>query len=119
MAKIDPKVYETCVGRYRLSHDTVLTLTRDGERLMAQVGADPSFEIFPECEAKFFVKPSADTSFTFVKDEKEKVSHLVLHHDGRDTNATRLEERANARRGEVVACQSRVNNVRQMLSESP
>ena len=58
---------------------------------MAQVGADPSFEIFPECAAKFFVKPSADTSFTFVKDEMEKVSHLVFHHDGRDTNATRLE----------------------------
>src|SRR5262249_46060210 len=88
--KIDTKIYEMYVGRYLLN-DTILTLTRDGDRLKAQAGGDPSFELFPESEARFFVKPSTDTLLPFVKDDKGKVSHLIFHHDGNDSKAKRLE----------------------------
>lgn len=90
-AEIDPKVYEAYVGRYRLN-DAILTLTSDGGRLKAQAGGDPSFEVFPESESRFFVKPTTDTTLTFVKDDKGKIGHLIFHHEGVDSRANRLED---------------------------
>jgi CubicO group peptidase (beta-lactamase class C family) len=91
VAKVDPKVYDAYVGRYEIGHESILTITREGDRLMAQPTNDAKVEVFPESEIVFFLNPAKDATVTFVKDEHGKVTHAVLHREGRDTKAKRLE----------------------------
>ena len=54
---------------------------------MTQLTDQPKFEVFPESETVFFLKV-VDATITFVKDDKGKVTHLVIHQGGRDTRET-------------------------------
>jgi CubicO group peptidase (beta-lactamase class C family) len=90
VAKVDPEIYDAYVGRYELAPERFLTVTREGDHLMAQPTGQGKLEIFPETEADFFLKV-ADVAITFVKDDQGKVTHLVLHQGGRETRVKRLE----------------------------
>ena len=90
VARVDPKVYDAYVGRYRVTPDLVLTVTRDGDRLFAEPTDQPKLEILPESETEFFLKV-ADVTLTFVKDDKGMATHVVVHQGGRDQKAKRLD----------------------------
>ena len=79
--KIDPKILDAYVGQYELNPNFIITMTREGDRLMTQVTGQPKFELFPESETKFFLKV-VDAQVTFVKDDKGAVTHLILHQGG-------------------------------------
>jgi hypothetical protein len=68
-----------------------VTVTREGDTLVARPSGDAQVELFPESETVFFLKPTADATATFVKDANGKISHIVLTRDGRKTEAKRLE----------------------------
>jgi CubicO group peptidase (beta-lactamase class C family) len=79
--KVDPKIYDDYIGSYQLVPGFIITVTRDGDKLMAQATAQPKFEIFPESETKFFYKV-VDAQITFVRDADGKVTRLILHQGG-------------------------------------
>ena len=79
--KIDPKILDAYVGQYELNPNFIITMIREGDRLMTQLTGQPKFELFPESEAKFFLKV-VDAQVTFVKDDKGAVTHLILHQGG-------------------------------------
>jgi len=86
--KVDPKIYDAYAGRYELAPNFILTISKEGDRLMAQATGQPQFELFPESETKFFLKV-IDAQVTFVKDDTGKVTHLILHQGG-DRQAKRI-----------------------------
>jgi len=88
VAKVDPKIYDEYVGTYQLAPTFALTITREGDRLITQATGQQRIEIFPESEAKFFLKV-VDAQLTFVKKDG-KVTHVILHQNGRDMKATRV-----------------------------
>ena len=83
-AAIDPKIYDAYVGEYELAPNFILTVKREGDRLMTQATGQGQAEIFPESETKFFLKV-IEAKLTFVKDESGKVTHLILHQNGEHT----------------------------------
>lgn len=87
--KVDPKIYEAYVGRYELAPNFILTVTRQGDRLMTQATGQPQIEIFPESEMVFFPKV-VEATITFGKDAKGEVTHLVLDQNGREGKALKL-----------------------------
>jgi hypothetical protein len=91
VAQVDPKLYDAYVGRYELGPGIVVTFTREGDHFMAQPAGEGKSEIFPESEAVFFLNRSTDATLTFVKDEKGKITHVVVHRDGHETKAKRLD----------------------------
>jgi CubicO group peptidase (beta-lactamase class C family) len=88
VAKVDPKMYDEYLGKYEISPTFALTVTRDGDRLMTQATGQGKVEVFPESATDFFLKVT-DAQITFVK-ENGKVTHIVLHQNGRDTKAKRV-----------------------------
>jgi len=88
--KVDPKIYDAYVGRYELNPKVAITITKEGERLMVGATGQPSFEIFPESETKFFFKV-VDAQVTFVKNEKGEVTEMVLDQNGRSIRAKRAD----------------------------
>jgi hypothetical protein len=90
-AKVDPRRYDDYVGRYDYGQGrTILTVTREGDRLFAEVTGQPKFEIFPRSEASFFWKV-VRAEVTFVRDAAGKVTKAV-HTQGSTTfDAPRME----------------------------
>ena len=86
----DPTRLEACVGRYQLAPAVSLTVTRDGSHLFAQLTGQPRFEVFGESEKDFFLKV-VDAQLTFEVDAAGKVTAVVLHQNGRDQRAARIE----------------------------
>ncbi len=84
--KVDSKLYEAYVGAYEMTPSFIMTVSKDGDKLMVQATGQPSFELFPESETKFFIRV-VDAKITFVKDDKGAVTSLILHQNGRDMPA--------------------------------
>ena len=86
----DPQVLEKYVGRYQLAPSAIFTITRDGGHLFEQLTGQSRFEIFPESEKDFFIKV-VDAQISFETDGTGKAVALVLHQNGMDQRARRIE----------------------------
>jgi CubicO group peptidase (beta-lactamase class C family) len=74
------------VGSYALSPTFILTITVEGDHLMAQATNQPKFPLFAESPTEFFLKV-VDAQVEFFKDAQGNVSYLVLHQGGTDQKA--------------------------------
>ena len=86
VARVDPKTFDAYVGQYQANPSAVLTVTREGDKLMAQQGSSgEKWEWLPESEVNFFAKGgNRRQTFRFVKDEKGQVTDLVVLIEGRE-----------------------------------
>ena len=87
---VDPKIFDNYTGQYELAPSLVLTITREGSQLFAQLTGQPKFELFPEGPKDFFVKP-VDAQITFQTDAQGRATALVLHQGGADQTAKRIQ----------------------------
>lgn len=87
---VDPRIFDGYVGSYRLAPNFTLTITREGDHLFAQGSNQPKFAIFPESDHDFFAKV-LDLQITFVRDKQGRATELILHQNGVDQHAPRVE----------------------------
>jgi CubicO group peptidase (beta-lactamase class C family) len=78
-AEVDPAIYDAYVGQYDFGR-AVMTISKEGGQLFAQMAGQPRFEIFPRSETEFFWKV-VNAQITFVKDENGEV-HKALFRQG-------------------------------------
>lgn len=89
VATVDPKIYDEYVGEYELIPGMTITITKEDNRIYAQVTGQNKYEIFPMSEKDYFYKV-VDAEISFVKDEKGQVTNLVLHQNGQDMPARKI-----------------------------
>jgi hypothetical protein len=77
-------------GYYEFRDGDVMRGWRDGDRFLTQLQAEPAVEIFPQSEHEFFAKV-VDAQITF-KEHGGPAAEFVLHQNGKDHSAKRLEE---------------------------
>jgi serine-type D-Ala-D-Ala carboxypeptidase/endopeptidase len=87
---VDPTILQRYVGKYQLAPAFIITITREDNRLFAQATAQPKFELFAETERDFFLK-AVDAQITFVPDLTGRVTKAILHQNGIDQDAKRIE----------------------------
>ena len=92
---VDANIYDDYVGRYDYG-GPILTVTREGDRLFAQLGGQPNFEIFPKSKNEFFWKV-VDAQVTFVRNEKGEVTQAVHYQGGNEIKAPKLKDEAIAK----------------------
>ncbi len=88
--KIDPDLYPQYDGYYLLDGLAYTVTLRNG-RLFSRLTGQPELEIFPEDIDRFFYK-AVQAQITFSRDENGDVCALVLHQDGFERFAPRVEE---------------------------
>ena len=90
-AKVDPKIYDAYVGEYEIAPGVVLTITREGDKLMAQqTGVKTKMELLPENETTFFMKGITGQNI-FVRDAKGQVTHIIFRDpDGQEIKAKKI-----------------------------
>ena len=81
IARIDKRVYPLYTGTYSLDSNTVLTITVDGEKLMAQRPGDSPTELLPQDKRRFFV-PGSETEFEFLRDDSGQISSMAIYQVG-------------------------------------
>ena len=86
-------VLDRYVGNYELTKAAVLTVTRSGEQLSAQLTGQGAAEIYPQSETTFFYKV-VKAKIDFVSDAQGLVTGLVLHQNGADVKAVRIDAAA-------------------------
>lgn len=91
---VDPAVYDSLLGKYNYGEDGMLTVTRKGNHLFAQLTGRRKYEIFPKSETdhemEFFWKV-VDAQVTFVTDTTGKVTKAVHHQDGQTIDAPKIQ----------------------------
>jgi D-alanyl-D-alanine-carboxypeptidase/D-alanyl-D-alanine-endopeptidase len=83
-------VLERYVGHYQLAPNFVIAITREGDQLSLQATGQPLFPMFAEGDHDFFLK-AVDAQVTFVDDGGGKARSLVLHQNGQNVPAPRIE----------------------------
>jgi serine-type D-Ala-D-Ala carboxypeptidase/endopeptidase len=87
---VKDEVLERYVGQYALvPFVQTFTVTREKDRLYAQLTGQDRCRIYPESDSKFFYK-IVDAQIRFESDKDGKVTRLVLHQHGKDMPAARL-----------------------------
>ncbi len=89
VADVNPDIYDRYVGKYEISPDTLVTITRLGKYLMARVTGQIRSVIYPESETRFFYKYQ-EVQITFNVDDNGKAVSLTLHRNGKDSIGKRL-----------------------------
>lgn len=87
---IDTALLEKYAGFYQVGEYQIWTIARDGAKLLAQVDARTLFELHPTGEDEFELG-GIGHGFRFVRDEHNIHSTLVIHAQGTDITATRID----------------------------
>lgn len=86
---VDPKIFDDYAGEYEIAPGVILTITRDGEHLMAQTKGQPRAEIFPSSDTEYFSR-RVDVQIKFVKNEQGQVTGMVIVQNGRNIPARKI-----------------------------
>ncbi|MGZ5488941.1 MAG: serine hydrolase, partial [Candidatus Aminicenantales bacterium] len=87
--QVDPSLYDSYAGVYEMMPGFLLTVTREGDRLMTQATGQQKFEIFPESETRFFLKVF-DAQLEFQRGPDGKATGVTLYQGGKVMPAKRV-----------------------------
>ena len=90
-AKLDAKILDRYLGHYALTPALTLTVTKVDGHLVTQLTGQPPVDLFAESERDFFAK-AVDAQITFVVPAQGAATALILHQNGRDHTADRIDE---------------------------
>jgi CubicO group peptidase (beta-lactamase class C family) len=91
---LDPQIYDRYAGEYSFDdggHTLGLSISREDNRLIAQIAGDPPFELLPASELEFFVE-AFDDRFTFLVDPQGHATYLLMDMGRRVIRASRVGE---------------------------
>ena len=71
------------VGKYELTPDFAITITKEEKQMKAQATGQPQFNIFPQSENKFYLKVVA-AQILFNSDDENNIISLTLFQGGQE-----------------------------------
>jgi hypothetical protein len=89
VARVDPKIFDAYAGQYQSPNGSVITLTREGDKLMQQTGGVKN-ELLPLSTTEFFSPNNPQGSLIFVNDTQGQVTHYVRRRGGQDVIVRRI-----------------------------
>jgi serine-type D-Ala-D-Ala carboxypeptidase/endopeptidase len=99
---VDAKMLDGYLGHYEMTPAFILTVTRDGSQLSVQATNQGRFAVYPRSNTEFFYKV-VDAQITFETDAQGRAAALVLHQNGRDLHAKRIDDATAKQREDTVA----------------
>ena len=88
-----PAALEGDVGFYKLGENAVLTVTRNGAQLSAQLTGQPAAPIYARSRTEFFYKV-VNAQLTFIPDAAGRATSVTLHQNGQTLSLPRIDAAA-------------------------
>lgn len=89
-ATVSPELYDLWAGSYEVRPGFVLTVTREGDRLISQATGQPPFELHPASATRYFVR-EFPAELEFVPGDDGRAREVVLHQNDQEIHAPRTE----------------------------
>jgi D-alanyl-D-alanine-carboxypeptidase/D-alanyl-D-alanine-endopeptidase len=89
-ATVDSKLLDRYVGHYKLTPTFIFSVTREGDQLYVQATGQPRAAVYGKSDREFFYKV-VDAQISFQIDAQDQATGLVLHQNGRDQPAKRID----------------------------
>ncbi|MCB1025739.1 MAG: serine hydrolase [Acidobacteria bacterium] len=86
---VAPSILDTYIGEYELAPNFILTITRDGEKLMGQATGQAKVELVPVSESDFVIT-AINGNISFEKDSGGNVTGLMLSQNGQKIPAKKI-----------------------------
>jgi hypothetical protein len=86
---LGPAILASFAGEYELKPDFIISVTAEKDQLFLQATGQPRIEAFPSSDTEFFLK-EVEAQITFIKDDKGKITQLILHQGGNDVPARKI-----------------------------
>lgn len=86
-----PPLFDKYVGHYEFPGDWIMNVYRKNDHFWTQLQGQPPVEVFPEGHGEFFAKV-VDAQISFELDAQGHVSGLVLHQNGQNVHAPRIND---------------------------
>ena len=100
---LESKALSHNVGAYQMASGANMLITLENNQLSAKLANQPAFAIFPETQTMFFLKV-VDAQIEFTKnDDQGRPTELILHQNGRDMPAKRLDDAGTKRIADAAA----------------
>ncbi|MBT1655028.1 DUF3471 domain-containing protein, partial [Klebsiella pneumoniae] len=77
------------VGQYELAPNFIITITKEGGKLMAQAPGRQKIELLPESEIEFFVN-EYDARIVFIWNTNGQVNQSIISLNGREIPAKKI-----------------------------
>ncbi|UCF19594.1 MAG: serine hydrolase [Gemmatimonadota bacterium] len=90
IVSMDPAIYADYVGDYEIRPGLIVAVSVEEDRLMAQATGQPSVELLPESESRFFLAEE-DVEVEFQRDESGSVYRILIYEGAQETAARRIE----------------------------
>lgn len=90
-AEIELGIFDGYAGRYAFPGASIMSVSRDGTKLLSQLGEQGAVEIFPESATAFFLK-AVPARIEFEVGDDGRATALVLHQGGRAIRARRVDD---------------------------
>lgn len=87
---LDEKTLQPYIGQYRLQIGQPFEIAEADGQLRARLGDQSAFAIFPKSRSSFFYL-AVDAELDFQQDPAGKVTGLIIHQNGHDLPAARVE----------------------------
>jgi hypothetical protein len=88
-AKVDPMIYDNYAGDYELAPNFIITISREGNKLMGQATGQPKVELTPQSDTKFRIA-IVNAEIEFAVDAGGKATGLTLTQGGQKMEAKRV-----------------------------
>lgn len=89
----NPDQFDKFAGYYQVAPSVVATVHRDGAHFLARLTGQVDVEFFPESQTQFFARV-VPAQISFNSDPFGHVSEMILHQNGFERRAPRIEEAA-------------------------
>ncbi len=88
---LDAKLLDQFVGHYEMASNMILTVSHDANQLFVQATGQPRVAVYAKNDHEFFYKV-VDAQLSFETDTEHQASALVLHQNGHDMRAKRIDD---------------------------
>ncbi len=99
--KLDTATLDRYVGHFQIAPTSILTVTREGMQLSAQISGQPTFPIYADSERVFHWRV-VPARLTFSGDTNGLAATATIHQNGADIVATRIDDAAAAKAQEQL-----------------
>lgn len=89
IVEVDPDILTNYTGTYELRHGFNFVITLNGDQLNMKLGDQRQLSLYPESKTKFFTK-AVDAQLSFVTNDEGRTESLILHQNGRETEAKKI-----------------------------
>ena len=90
VARVDPAIYDGYIGRYRFSPEIVVIISKEDDRLCAQIVGEEKNECFPKSDTTYFFTDE-DIEITFKSDKRGSITEMIAIVNGNEVKGKKIE----------------------------